>query len=166
MRRLLLAIAVAALAAAPALATAGQTTPFAAMSDHYEAIRQALLHDTTKGVAGHAKAIADEAATLEGSLESAETAVPADRKADCAALLPDIQDAARELAAADGLEQARASFGELSKPMVRYREMVPGERPMVVYCPMAKKPWLQPSGEIGNPYYGQSMARCGKIIAD
>jgi hypothetical protein len=31
---------------------------------------------------------------------------------------------------------------------------------------MAQKVWLQPKGEIGNPYYGQSMARCGEFVSE
>jgi len=73
--------------------------------------------------------------------------------------------AALRRAGAHDLAATRTAFGELSKPMVRYREMVSGDRPMVVYCPMAKKPWLQPKGEIGNPYFGQSMATCGTIVS-
>ena len=49
--------------------------------------------------------------------------------------------------------------------MVRYRAEVEGERPAVGYCPMAAKSWLQLDGEeIGNPYYGQSMASCGEVV--
>jgi hypothetical protein len=36
---------------------------------------------------------------------------------------------------------------------------------VVVYCAMAEKVWIQPKGEIGNPYYGQSMARCGEVVS-
>jgi hypothetical protein len=49
--------------------------------------------------------------------------------------------------------------------MVRWREMATGERPRVAYCPMAKKPWLQDSEEIANPYYGSKMLRCGEIVS-
>jgi hypothetical protein len=31
---------------------------------------------------------------------------------------------------------------------------------------MAKKPWLQDSEEITNPYYGSKMLRCGDIVSD
>ena len=35
--------------------------------------------------------------------------------------------------------------------------------PAGAYCPMHKRSWLQPDGEIGNPYGG--MPRCGEIVA-
>jgi len=166
MRRLVLIATLVALAAAPTLAVAGQgATGFTAMTTHYEAIRQALLHDSTKDVAVHAKAIAAEAAALTASFDAAEADVPVAKTSECTALLPEVERAATAVAAATDLEGARAAFGELSKPMVRYREMASGTRPMVVYCPMAKKSWLQPEGDIGNPYYGQKMARCGEVIS-
>ncbi len=36
----------------------------------------------------------------------------------------------------------------------------------VVFCPMAKKAWIQPEGEIGNPYLGQEMPTCGEVVPD
>jgi hypothetical protein len=59
----------------------------------------------------------------------------------------------------------RAAFGSLSKALVRYRQLVPDPAPVVVFCSMAQEVWLQPEGEIGNPYYGQSMARCGDVVS-
>lgn len=61
--------------------------------------------------------------------------------------------------------EARAAMGELSKPLVRFREMATGEKPVVVYCSMEKKSWLQPEGEIGDPYLGQKMATCGQVVS-
>lgn len=166
MRRLVLIVTLLALAAAPALAVAGQgATGFTTMTTHYEAIRQALLHDSTKDVATHAKAIAAEAAALSATFDASRADVAADKTSECTALLPEVQKAATALAAAKDLAAARSAFGELSKPMVRYREMASGDRPMVVYCPMAKKAWLQPEGDIGNPYYGQKMAHCGQVVS-
>jgi len=168
MRRFVPLVTLAALVAAPTLAIGGQngqTSAFATMTRHYEAIRQALLHDTTKDIAAHAKAIAAEAAALTARFDAAKANVSADKTSECTALLPEVERTANALADAADLESARAAFGDLSKPMVRYREMAGGERPMVVYCPMAKKSWLQPEGDIGNPYYGQKMARCGEVVS-
>ena len=89
----------------------------------------------------------------------------ADKGAQCRTLLPEVERAADRLAKARSLDAAREAFGELSRPMVRYREMATGERPLVVYCPMAKKPWLQESEEIANPYFGSKMPRCGQIVS-
>ena len=151
-------------AAVPPVA-AGEGTAFDAVNEHYEAIRIALLHDKTDEVADHARAIESTIKHLEHEFSPDHAGVSNEGAAACQALLPEISKAAARVADATDISQTREAFGELSKPMVRYREMVSGERPVVVYCSMAKKAWLQPEGEIGNPYYGQSMAKCGDIVS-
>jgi hypothetical protein len=118
-----------------------------AVLDHYEAVRQALLADTVAGIPAHAQAI--------GKLAKS---APAD-------LAPQIAKAASRLAAARDLTAARDAFYELSKPVVRWREAVGGKGHVVAYCSMSKRSWVQPKGEIGNPYYGKSMARCGEVVS-
>jgi hypothetical protein len=156
-------VAVAALFAVPAVA--GGSSAFDTIEGHYEAIRLALLKDGTDGVAAHAKAIIAEVAALEEEFDTNAAGVAGERAGECQSLLPSIGKAAGNLAGASDLAAARAAFGELSKPMVRYRETVSGQRPIVVYCPMAKKSWLQPQGTIGNPYLGQKMPTCGEIVS-
>ena len=64
------------------------------------------------------------------------------------------------------LASARDAFYALTKPLVRYRFGVSGKRPMVVYCPMTKRSWLQPKGDVANPYHGQAMGACGEIVEE
>lgn len=162
---MILGMAALMLAAVTPLATADEDSAFAAFNKNYEAIRLALLHDNMKDVAKNARAIESGAAELQGDFSSGHAGVSDESAAACKALLPEIGQAAGRLAKATDIASARKAFGELSKPMVRYREMSSGDRPVVVYCPMAKKAWLQPDGEIGNPYYGQSMAKCGDVVS-
>ena len=162
---LILGIAVLVLATVTPLATAGEDSAFTAFNENYEAIRLALLHDNMKDVAKNARAIERSAAELQGDFSSGHAGVSEDSAAACKALLPEIGQAAGRLAKATDIASAREAFGALSTPMVRYREMASGDRPVVVYCAMAKKAWLQPDGEIGNPYYGQSMAKCGDVVS-
>ncbi len=134
---------------------ASSSEDFDALVKPYETIRLALVDDSTEGVAEEAEAIAAQAKDL-----AAEKATPEAVKT----LLPEIAKAAGKLAEAPDLAAAREAFYALSQALVRYRSHVEGERPVVAYCPMAAKSWLQPDGEIGNPYYGQSMARCGEVV--
>ncbi len=127
----------------PAPAPAG----FDAVLGHYEAVRKALLADTVTGIPGHAAAI--------GRLA----------KGAPAELAPKIIEAATRLAAAENLNAARDAFYELSKPMVRWREAAGSKEHVVAYCSMSKRSWLQPKGEIGNPYYGKAMAKCGEVVS-
>lgn len=135
----LLAGVVPAFAATPA-------KDFDAAFGHYEAIRKALLADSLAGVAGHAAAIQKQAQSAPGTLRQ------------------EIAAAAGKLAAAKDLKTAREAFYGLSKPMVRWREAAGSKSTVVAYCSMNKKSWLQPAGEIGNPYYGKEMPRCGEVV--
>ncbi len=162
---LLLTVAAVAFAAGAADETAGRTA-FASIVDDYEAVRLALLNDKTDGIAEHAEAIRATAAALVGNFSAERAGVAAENAGGVKALLPDVVEAAGRLAGAGDIAAARKAFFLLSKRLARYREMVRGERPAVAYCPMVKKSWLQPLGEIGNPYHGQSMPRCGKIVSE
>jgi len=158
---LLLVLGLATLS--PAVASAA--TGFESLAGPYEAVRQALLHDKMTGVAEQAKLLQQRSQALSKGFTPQAAGVAADKAPMVKTLLPEVTAAAERLAAAKDLTAARAAFGDLSKPMVRYREVSNGKRPVVAYCPMAKKSWLQPAGEIGNPYYGQSMAKCGDVVS-
>jgi Cu(I)/Ag(I) efflux system membrane fusion protein len=153
-----LSLAIPAAAASPA-------TGFETLAGPYETIRQALLHDKMTGVAEQAKVLQQRADALAKGFTPQSAGVAADKAPMVKALLPEVSAAAARLATAKDLATARNVFAELSKPMVRYREVSTGKKPVVAYCPMAKKSWLQPAGEIGNPYYGQSMAKCGDVVS-
>lgn len=144
---------------------AGAST-FERMSVHYETIRQALVHDRVEGIARDARRIGDLALDSGSAFDPAAAGVPADKADELRELLPLIREAATEVAAAPTIEDARAAFGRLSRALVRYRQMRPTPDVAVAYCSMAKQVWLQPEGEIGNPYYGQSMARCGEFVTE
>jgi hypothetical protein len=134
------------LTAGPAFSTPAPSG-FDAALGHYEAVRKALLNDTVAGIPGHAAAL--------GKLAKG---APAD-------LAPKIAGAAQKLSSAKDLKTARDAFYELSKPMVRWREAAGSQTHVVAFCPMSKRSWLQPKGEIGNPYYGKSMATCGEVVS-
>ena len=157
-----LTLSLLALAGTAAAAGASSSEGFDALMKPYEKIRLALLADTTDGIAAEAEAIRETAKSIaKKNPDAPEGRTPAEVRG----LLPEIAGYAKDVAEADGLVAAREAFYELSKAMVRYRAQVGGERPVVVYCPMAAKSWLQlDAEEIGNPYYGQSMARCGEVV--
>jgi len=159
----LLAALAAALLALPADAAGGGG--FAALAEDYETVRSALLHDTVEGVGPAARELAAEARSLAGDFSAARAGVPAAAAQEAKALLPKVASGARAVAAAKDLAAARAAFGELSAALIRLQELVPGSDLVVAYCPMAKASWLQPDDELGNPYMGQRMARCGSVTS-
>lgn len=152
------------LVTASAIATnaAGQTV-FTGVVNEYEAIRQALIENSTDGIAGHAEAIATDAADLDAEFTTARAGVKPGDAATVEELLPEVFTRAEALAEAKGLEATRDAFAALTRPLTRWQKLVAGPRPVVAYCPMEKKAWLQPDEAIGNPY-APSMLRCGEVV--
>lgn len=149
-------------ACVPAIAGA-QTPAFTDVFEHYEAIRQILIEDSTEGIAEHASAIATTVATLQRSFNPSAAQVRPDDGNAVRSLLPEIEARAELVASAADLATVRAELAELTKPLVRWHELVEGSRPVVAYCPMEKKAWLQPDEAIGNPY-APYMLRCGEVV--
>ena len=147
-------------------AATDEPNAFREISEHYEAIRLSLVKDTMTDVAEHAGAIEHRAHQLETAFEAQAAGVPEEESSEAEALFPGLASAAARLAEAADLEQARDALFELSKPMGRYRKLAGIEGSMVVYCSMAKKAWIQPHGDVGNPYLGSEMSTCGEVIAD
>ena len=160
-------VATVVTAALIALAGAGRAAAgddeFAGIASQYELIRQALIEDSTEGVQERALAIQFTASRLARDFSAAAAGVAEKDAAAVRELLPEIIERAGTLVAADGIAAARAALAELTKPLVRYQALVKGPRPIVVYCPMVKKSWLQPDEAIGNPY-DPSMLRCGEVV--
>lgn len=152
------------LVAAFAIATdAAEETVFADIFSQYEAIRQVLIEDSTEGVAAHAAAIAAAADGLEQSFSAASAGVGPEDAAAIEAVLPEVVEGAKAVSAATDLDGTRDALAELTKPLVRWQELIDGPRPVVAYCPMVKKAWLQPDEAIGNPY-APNMLRCGEVV--
>lgn len=152
------------LVAPASFAADGESTAFDQVAKHYESVRLALTNDTTDGISEHGMRIAAIFEQLSSDWSPSVAGVRADMAEDVRSLLPELTEAAAALAAATSLDAARDAFYDLSKPLVRWRKAAGGDRPVVAYCPMAKRSWLQPEGELGNPYYGQSMLSCGEVV--
>jgi len=111
----------------------------------------------------------DDPAPLPARADALESASQA-----LGSTLPELSAAAREsaktlreAARAEDLAAARRAFGSLSAAVVARARVSPGWLSgLDAYeCPMADpfgfKVWLQPSGDMRNPYMGQAMLRCG-----
>jgi hypothetical protein len=144
---------------------AEEPSTFEQMVSSYETIRLALLHDHLDDVSESAGKIRALAARLEDGPTSEAAGIRPAGVEELRELLPSVREAAARMEEAQGIAGVRDSFGALSKALVRYRRLVEGPAPAVAFCSMAQQVWLQPSGEIGNPYYGQSMARCGEFVS-
>jgi hypothetical protein len=139
-------------------------TGFEQLLEPYEAVRLALAADSVEGVANHARQIETILQRLSEQWSAQRAGVEPRQADEARALLPEMKTAALQLAIAESLPAARDAFYALSKPLVRWHSMATGEVPVVAYCSMSKRSWLQPAGEIGNPYFGESMLQCGEVV--
>lgn len=122
--------------------------PVQAVFDGYIKIQAALAQDSLQGVSASATAIAKSV------------------QADSAKTLPaDVAKQAEALAKAGDIKAARESFKPLSNSLIKYLTANKAHRGhyVQVFCSMANARWLQTGTVVSNPYYGKSMARCGKI---
>ncbi|HEV8658290.1 MAG TPA: CusA/CzcA family heavy metal efflux RND transporter, partial [Thermoanaerobaculia bacterium] len=110
----------------------------------YESVRMSLLTGSLDSVKSNASALAADARA------SNQREIAAD---------------AERLANSGDIDRARHGFAVLSDAMIAYRARSNERpRPQVVYCSMAKHSWLQPKGEITNPYYAEAAMRgCGEV---
>lgn len=93
------------------------------------------------------------------NLPQAKTAAAALLKQAEANGLTPMVEAARTIGSADSIAAARAAFKTLSKEITPLAEGAKGF--VVMNCPMAEADWVQTDNKVRNPYYGQSMLRCG-----
>jgi Cu(I)/Ag(I) efflux system membrane protein CusA/SilA len=110
----------------------------------YESVRQSLLSGSLDGIKSSSAALASDAR---------------------ASRQPEVAAAAGALAKSGDIERARHAFAALSEAMIAYRASG-NERPkpQVVYCSMSEHSWLQPKGDISNPYYADpAMRSCGEV---
>jgi hypothetical protein len=137
---------------------------FAAIDGHYQAIRLALLEDSTKGVRKHAAAIAKLATELKASPTAARAGVKDADLATVRELLPEVVQRAEVLAGAKKIDAQREALKKLTQPLVRWHEKLTATKTRVAYCSMERGAWFQPDGVLGNPYGGTRMPRCGTFL--
>jgi alanine racemase len=108
----------------------------------YESARQALMTQNVPKIQSAAATLAKDARAVKQNAVAAK---------------------AEALAKATSFPAAKSAFGALSDEMIRYRSAVNAKDPIVVYCSMEKKSWLQPKGAVVNPYVDASMRGCGDV---
>ncbi len=71
------------------------------------------------------------------------------------------------------LESARDAYRGVSHAMLRAATMARGPQTTKslthYYCPMVRGgggDWMQPGGELANPYWGEEMLRCGEVVSE
>src|SRR5438552_5991729 len=95
------------------------------------------------------------------SYEKIHVALAGDDLASAKAAATELSDSGSDIAKANSLKDARASFEKLSS---RAKTLAAGQPDYhVFHCPMLKKDWVQTSTTVANPYGGKDMISCGEI---
>jgi Cu(I)/Ag(I) efflux system membrane fusion protein len=149
------------LAVVPSISAADAA--FSSIANDYDAIHEALVEDSLAGVNDHALAIARTADEALADLDAGRAQVAVDDVTTVRELLPEVVDRARTLAEATDLQDARALVAQLTQPLSRWQRLVRDPKPVVAYCPMVRRAWLQDDGFVENPY-DPTMLRCGTIV--
>jgi protein SCO1/2 len=121
-----------------------------ALLDPYLRIQQALANDSFEGVSDSALALATAAMKLGSRGAPVKAAV-------------------NPFAQSSDVVAARVALGGLSEALLRFASdsgLTFAGRAAIVYCPMARKYWLQKGDAVQNPYYGKQMSDCGRIVSE
>ena len=127
---------------------------------YYLTIRSSLASDSLKGVkedAGHIIEMADEMAKIKHGTSEEENKKHQEKIADLKAQAEKLKG--------DKIEDVRQGFSDLSNHLIEcLTKCSTSEKEYYVYyCSMVDKRWLQEDKEVGNPYYGSKMKKCGVL---
>lgn len=71
-----------------------------------------------------------------------------------------------KIAESKDLKSQRLHFADLSAEMIALtkKSKLSSEPIYQMYCPMKKANWLSSSSSVKNPYFGNAMLTCGKVV--
>ena len=131
---------------------------FNAVQQPYDAVRLALTADRLPAAKKEAAKLRTAAET-----EAAWAKTATGRGPELVKPFTNVAAAAAKIERASSITDARKAFGESSEAMRAALKIAERDDFLVVYCPMVKLHWLQPKGEILNPY-GAAMPNCGRVV--
>lgn len=131
---------------------------FSEVQQPYDAVRLAL---TAERLPAAKKEAAKLRAAAQAEQAWAKTATG--RGPELVKPFARVAAAAAKIEGASSITDARKAFGEASEAMRAAMKAAERDDFLVVYCPMVKLHWMQPKGEIRNPY-GAEMPNCGRPV--
>ncbi len=144
---------------------AAVATPWVEATEHYLALKDALVEDDFASAKQHAQA-------MNTTLAGADMAGMGEYHDAWMKAVPSLVTATKQVSGAAGIEAARAAFAEMSQPMVAGVKAFGdgGEQLYVQHCPMAfdnaGADWVSAEETIRNPYFGAEMLTCGKVTEE
>lgn len=111
-------------------------------------------------VSGNATVASSKASELVNALNTPEAKKITGDKGD------GLLEHAGKIAESKNLKSQREYFAILSTEMIALAKgsKLTAEPIYELYCPMKKESWLSSSATIKNPYFGNAMLTCGKVI--
>jgi hypothetical protein len=131
---------------------------FSAVQQPYDALRLALTAERLPAARKEATKLRTAA---EAEVAWAKTA--RGRGPELAKPFTGVAAAAAKIEKTNSMTDARKAFGESSDALRIAMAIAERDDLLVVWCPTAKLHWLQPRGEIRNPY-GAALPNCGRVV--
>jgi len=151
--------------AKPIVAPAAFRSQLTRVYGKYLAVQKALANDDWDGAQTEAAATAEALSAVDMKLLEGESHILWMEH------IPGITSAVKALTDAKSIESLRDALSPLSEALlsaVRAVGLDPDQRVYLVKCPMALEGagarWLTDTNEVRNPYFGESMLRCGEIL--
>ena len=141
------------------------TQPWSVATDNYLTLRDALVASDWPA----AEAAAED---MQAAIAGADMGAMGEYHGPWMEYAVPLQRAAKEVAIAGNLEDAREAFAELTPAMVAAVGAMgsSGKSLYVQHCPMAfdnaGADWVSDETEIRNPYFGDAMLTCGKVTEE
>lgn len=117
---------------------------------------------------GDAIAAAAKAKIFNGQIAAISTKnMPADQQGVWKNNVDKLSFDSRHISEVTAIDHQREHFASLSKNLYSVLKTFKVNSQVIYwqYCPMKKASWLSETAAIKNPYYGKSMADCGKTTA-
>ncbi|MFZ6052964.1 efflux RND transporter periplasmic adaptor subunit [Halocola ammonii] len=139
---------------------------FSKLIDDYLSLKNTLVNDNLSGSK-------DSREKLSESLSSLNLNGLDEKAADhWKSLKSQMERSVGEMEKADALSEMRKHFQSLSNAMIQAVKMfgTGGDKLFIQHCPMADNnngaDWLSSEDEVLNPYFGESMLKCGEVTGE
>ena len=134
-----------------------------AIIDNYLALKDALVHEDSKGAADFGKRLFDDFAKFDLSTQAKQ------QQEEVAEIIEDASEHAKHISEnSKDIAHQREHFELLSKDIRDLVIIIGSDRTLYqTFCPMYNNnkggAWLSTSKEIRNPYFGNRMLKCGTV---
>ncbi len=111
-------------------------------------------------VSGNANLASSKASELVKALNTAEAKAITGNSKD------ELLKHVGKIAESKDLKSQRGNFADLSADMIvlAKKSKLSTDPIYQMYCPMKKANWLSSSSSVKNPYFGNAMLTCGKVV--